>query len=147
MVCSTMLARWGAWTSLSSLSAGKGPGQFYSQIFRASSDTISGEEWGQLCTVLRHQHGPRQQPRPGTSARPLVVTEPCCCTLTWPSLETRARTLAWSLDGRGQTSMPWSPHYSSESSNIFLIIEMLCVFVCLLFCCLMAYFSLITVFV
>lgn len=51
---------------------------------RASSPTVtpsgpalplcSGEWWGQHCTAPGHQHGPRQQPRPGTSAWLLVVT-------------------------------------------------------------------------
>jgi hypothetical protein len=36
------------------------------------------EGWGQFCTALRQQHVPGLQPRPGTSAWPLVVTDPCC---------------------------------------------------------------------
>lgn len=32
-----------------------------------------GEEQGQFCTTLGHQHGPRQQPKPGMSTWPLVA--------------------------------------------------------------------------
>jgi hypothetical protein len=47
-----------------------------------------GEEWGQFCTALGHQHGPRWQPRLGTSAWPLVVTRTPTAAgpYTWPSI-------------------------------------------------------------
>lgn len=46
-----------------------------------------GEGWRQFCKALIHQQVPRWQPRPKTSAWPLVVTEPAAArswTQTWP---------------------------------------------------------------
>lgn len=56
-----------------------------SHVFRVAFPHCPGEGWGQLCAVLGHLHSPSWQPRPGMSARPLVVTgatdihpDPCC---------------------------------------------------------------------
>lgn len=53
--------------------------------------TRTGE--GQLCTVLRHRHGPRWQPGPRISVWPLVGTwamdidrDPFCCRTTEPDM-------------------------------------------------------------
>jgi hypothetical protein len=42
--------------------------------------------WGGVGPVLGHQHVPRLQPRPGTSAWCLVVTDPSCCKATGPDV-------------------------------------------------------------
>lgn len=49
--------------------------------------------------VLGHQHGPKQQPRPETYSRPLVVmsatdfnTDPCCCMTGNPEVALRCST-------------------------------------------------------
>lgn len=59
-----------------------------------SLNARGGEEWGRLWAALGHQHGPMQQPRPGTSAWLLVVTcatnidsDLCCCKSTDSDLE------------------------------------------------------------
>lgn len=88
----------------------------------ASLRAAAGEWRGrQLCAVLEHQHGPRWQPRPGTSAWPLVVAlstkiypDPCCCMATEPGM---------ALSARAGCSHKAVPHYlpvSISASLLFL---------------------------
>lgn len=56
-----------------------------------------GKGWGQLWATLRHRHGPRQQPRSGTSTWPLVVA--------WAMDMTQTRHLL--LQGHGPRHGPW----------------------------------------
>lgn len=46
----------------------------------------SNEGWSQLWAVLRLHHFPTRQYRLGISARPLMVTDPCCYRATDPDL-------------------------------------------------------------
>jgi hypothetical protein len=64
-----------------------------------SATTSKG--WGQPCTVLGHQHGPRQQPSQGISRLCLVVTRAmvidtdlCCCISTSPGMNPSVR-MGW----------------------------------------------------
>lgn len=57
---------------------------YAAQVRRRPTVLSKGQD--QSCTAFRHQHGPRQQSRPGMPTRPLVVIwttdiapEPCCC--------------------------------------------------------------------
>jgi hypothetical protein len=78
-----------------------------------------GEGWGQFCTALRHQHVSRQ-PKPGTSAWPLVVTDPCCCRAT--DLDASGSTgqdptmVSGGIAGYSQQAFPHYPQVSSSAS-------------------------------
>lgn len=63
-----------------------GCGTSFPVLMALGTPRMTGEGWGQFCTALRHQHVPRQQPKPGMSVWPLVKTDPSCCRATGPDV-------------------------------------------------------------
>lgn len=56
------------------------------QTLVARSSRCPGEGWDQLCTALKHKHGPRWQTRQGTSTWSLAIRDLCCCRYIDPDM-------------------------------------------------------------
>jgi hypothetical protein len=85
-----------------------------------------GKGWGRLFAALRHQPGPRREPRPGISPWHLVAiwdtdtnTDPCCCKTTDGDLALNS-SIGWDITMSTYCSSPPSCllfHPSSQCTN------------------------------